>query len=138
MGLDHGRVRFMPVRTPGQGQEFLDPQHPSVGRKGWSLQNPFIPGAEGFRGPGVSPEDAAGQLELGTMGRFPGTRQHFHGHLMGHFMQENFPHGIPGMVMNEGAAQGNFPLFLRPGTPAVFQVPKTEERKTHSFSLSGA
>jgi hypothetical protein len=37
--------------------------------------------------------------------------QHFFGHLMGHFMQEDFPHRIPRMVENKGAAQGDLPLF---------------------------
>ena len=49
-------------------------------------------------------------LEAGPMRGLAGSAQDFIGELMGHFMKQNFPNGIPGMVEDQPVAQVDFPF----------------------------
>jgi len=57
--------------------------------------------------------------------------------LMGHFVQKDFSHSIPGMVNNEISTQADLVFFPGPVSPPAIHVTDAEQRPLHFIPVWG-
>jgi hypothetical protein len=98
MGLGHSGLGLVPIGTLGQGQKLLDPDQGPIFSVLGFLENTVVQGLKVFGCPGVGAKQVACPPEKRSVGRLPLTSQDFFRHLMGHFMEKDFPDRSPGVV----------------------------------------
>lgn len=55
--------------------------------------------------------------------------------LMGHLVQEDLSHGVPGMVQDKIPTDRNFPFLSGPGSEFTVKIAETEKRSAHAFAI---
>jgi hypothetical protein len=91
VGLGHGGFGLVPVRTLCQGKKLFDSDQDPVFSVQRFLGNAVVQGLIVFGCPGVGAKQVACPPEKRSMGGLSSTSQDFFRHLMGHFMEKNFP-----------------------------------------------